>query len=235
MVNSFDYSILSFLNIFVRRSPLCDGLTVMIAHGYLLKGGIIMMFFWWAWFMERRDEYLPEIRAKLIAAAIGSMCSLALARVLALMLPFRLRPLQDIELASFDWPFYVSTKSLENWSAFPSDHAALFFALAFGLFFVSPVMGAIASVYVFIVILLPRIYIGYHYPTDIVAGLLIAVTLISLLQVPRVRDILSRPFLKWLDRHPASFYACAFLFSFLVCTLFDDIRGMGSFIWKGLH
>lgn len=67
MVNSFDYSILSFLNIFVRRSPLCDGLTVMIAHGYLLKGGIIMMFFWRAWFMERRDEYLPEIRARLIA------------------------------------------------------------------------------------------------------------------------------------------------------------------------
>ena len=234
-MNSFDYSILSFLNGAAHRSPLFDGVMVMVAHGYLLKGGIVMAFFWWAWFSGNGGASLPVLREKLTAAAVGSMCSLALARMLALLLPFRLRPLQDPALSSFTWPFYVGSQGLEKWSAFPSDHAALFFALAFGLIFVSPWMAAIACLYVCGIIFVPRVFIGFHYPTDIVAGCVIAVVLISLVEIPRIRRVIARPFLAWMERHPASFYACAFLFSFLICTLFDDIRGMAGFIWHQIN
>ena len=60
-----------------------------------------------------------------------------------------------------------------DWSAFPSDHAVMYSALAVGLCFVSLRLGLFATVYVVCAICFPRAYLGYHYPTDLLVGAVI--------------------------------------------------------------
>ncbi|HWS62918.1 MAG TPA: hypothetical protein VN325_09195 [Steroidobacteraceae bacterium] len=39
---------------------------------------------------------------------------------------------------------------------------------------------------------------------------------------------LTAPAMRWLDRHPASFYTCFFLFSMGLASLFDPVRELAS-------
>jgi membrane-associated phospholipid phosphatase len=55
---------------------------------------------------------------------------------------------------------------------FPSDHATGAFAMALGLWFKDRVIGGIALVLAAIVAF-ARVYVGVHYPSDVVAGALI--------------------------------------------------------------
>jgi undecaprenyl-diphosphatase len=113
---------------------------------------------------------------------------------------------------------------LEDWSAFPSDHGALFIGLVTGLFFVSRRLGWFSLVYVSIFIMIPRLYSGFHYPTDIIAGAALGIMCVGLTNVLTIKYDVTRPALKWVQKHPPSFYACFFLFTFQVATLFDGTR-----------
>ena len=85
------------------------------------------------------------------------------------MLPFRERPLHSAAI-DLQIPDALDVEALSGWSSFPSDHATLFFALAIGIGLVSRVAGRLILVHAIFVVSLPRVYLGLHYPTDIVAG-----------------------------------------------------------------
>jgi undecaprenyl-diphosphatase len=147
-------------------------------------------------------------------------------RLLADFLPFRARPLSAPELGLV-LPYGVSGDPFRKWSSFPSDHAMVFFAMSAGLWYVSRVLGAAMSLYVLCVIAFPRVYLGYHYPTDIIGGALFGILFAYLANLDGVRARLAVPALRWLDAHPASFYTCFFLFSMGLATLFDPFRELG--------
>jgi undecaprenyl-diphosphatase len=58
-------------------------------------------------------------------------------------------------------------------SSFPSGHAAFFFALAFALYYFNRKWGTRFSVLA-LLMGLARIFVGTHYPSDILGGILIA-------------------------------------------------------------
>jgi hypothetical protein len=60
-----------------------------------------------------------------------------------------------------------------NTNSFPSDSTSVFSSMAFGYFPVNRLLGVILLVAVLAIVSLPRMYVGGHYPTDILAGLLI--------------------------------------------------------------
>lgn len=103
------------------------------------------------------------------------------------MLPFRPRPM-TVAALHFQTPFGASDHGLINWSSFPSDHAAVFFALATSIFFVWRAAGIAALVYVFLFIAMPRLYLGFHYPTDILGGALIGIALAFIARAKVFRD-----------------------------------------------
>ena len=125
----------------------CDPTTVLnrivtfLADAELLKGGVLMAVLWGLWLAGGDARRTTEIRSRVLMTVAGGFAALFVARSLALLLPFRSRP---FETSAADVP--AAVRALESWSAFPSDHAVLYFALATTLVFVSRCVGIFALV-----------------------------------------------------------------------------------------
>src|SRR3954447_26472973 len=74
---------------------------------------------------------------------------------------------------------------------FPSDHATGAFAMAMALWFYDRTIGAVALVLAAI-IAFARVYVGVHYPADVVAGALIGIAVALILQFTPLRSLIAR-------------------------------------------
>lgn len=223
MVNSFDSGILHFLNQFAQRSWTFDKTVVFISTDPFISGGIAMTFFWWAWF--RKSTTKTRDRELVLCGLAASFVALFVARSLATALPFRARPYLDSGL-HFRAPLGTGQYyfDLLHWSSFPSDHAVLYFSLATCIFLVSRKVGILAYCHALFIVCLPLMYLGEHFPTDILAGALLGIGIGSLSAISTLRVGLSRGPLRLLQTSPAGFYTCFFLCSFLFATNFDSVR-----------
>jgi undecaprenyl-diphosphatase len=222
-VNPFDAGIIHFFNQFARHSWTFDNVVVLIAGNNFIKGGVMMSLLWWMWFREGGGREQASRREIVLFGLFSSFAALIVARFFAHALPFRERPLHNPDV-SFQMPYGMNEKTLIHWSSFPSDHAVLFFALAATIFFVSKRAGLLALCHAVFVVCLPRIYLGLHYPTDIVVGALLGVAIASLSQITVLRHSLMRHFLLWLEESPGTFYAFLFLVASQTAELFTPIR-----------
>jgi hypothetical protein len=153
------------------------------------------------------------------------VCSILVARLMANNLPFRPRPIHGSDF-HFVVPWTVSVGHLGGWSAFPSDHAVLFATLATGFWFVSPILGLAAHAYAAIVIGLPRIYLGLHHPTDLLAGAAIGIVLGTAANLDGVRQRIASWPLQMCEQRPTAFNLVAILVILQLATTFDDAQAV---------
>jgi undecaprenyl-diphosphatase len=140
-VNAFDASILLSLNEYARRWWTFDVGMVVVTDGYLLRGGVVVGGLWLLWFASR------DHRSVVIRGAIGTVAAVAVTRALATLLPYRPRPIAMIDLALVP-PIGMHAPSFDRLSAFPSDTATLFFALATVYWLIAFRWGVAAFAYV---------------------------------------------------------------------------------------
>ena len=224
-MNAFDVDILRFLNQFAHHSRVFDGVMAAFAHHAVFQGWVMVAAFWWVWFQPGNANL--KNRQIVLATMVGAVLCVVVGRLLADFLPFRVRPLISPELGLV-LPYGVSADPFRTWSSFPSDHAMVFFAMSTGLWYVSKALGAGLTLYVVCFIALPRVYLGYHYPTDVIGGALFGILFACLANLDGVRARLAAPAMRWLDAHPASFYMCFFLFSMALASLFDPLRELAG-------
>jgi undecaprenyl-diphosphatase len=197
----------------------------------LLRGGLPLILCWWFWFSPDREHW-GQRRQIIVGTLLGTLVALVLARGMAMTLPFRVRPMHEAGLG-YHSPSLQITGNREDWSAFPSDTAALFFALSFGILRLSRLLGAALMVFSAVWICLPRIYLGFHYPSDILAGALlgIATTWATITTMEARGGTLGRRIMRPLSafekQQPGTFYAAAFTLTFSIATMFDDLRAVG--------
>lgn len=208
---------------------LLDHIVAYSQRNQLLNGGLMLAAYWWFWFGGTAPHRRAS-RRRVIEALLGVFIALTVARLLAASLPFRMRPMY-VSGIGYHPPAYSFPMNLENWSSFPSDTAALFFALSFGLYRLSRPVGTIAMLWTAGWICLPRLFLGIHYPSDLVAGAAIGIIAVwGMGQAMQVRGaMLGSPLMAWIDRvegrWPQAFYAVAFVFSFEIAMIFNDVRG----------
>jgi membrane-associated phospholipid phosphatase len=214
-MNAFDAAILHRFSAMGGRHPVFDHAVSFMSASYLVKGEAMMFAIWWFWFAPSKP---PRRRREIIVSTIAAAAAaIVLGRFLAHFLPFRIRPVYNPEFA-----FGASGAKLRDWSAFPSDHAMLFAAVATGFLYISRRLGAAVWLYVIAFVLFPRAYLGLHHPTDLIAGAALGAAIAWIANRGRNPERLAAAPLAWLDAHPSSFYACLFLASFQIATMFDE-------------
>jgi undecaprenyl-diphosphatase len=226
-MTSIDLAVTAFFNQFVQRSWTFDAIMVYLASSNLAKGYLILPLFWWAWFREDGNE---TRHAMLLTLLMSCIVAVAISQI-AQYKPIRVRPLFTPELhlkhaeGLQEWHY-------SSWSAFPSDHATFFFSLAVGLFFISRKLGWLALAHAVLIISFPRVYLGLHYLTDIVAGALLGGSITyALCTSERIRTRLGSWTTTWERTRPAALYACLFVVTTQMTYLFYDAHELAQFLY----
>jgi undecaprenyl-diphosphatase len=227
LIHSTDLRIYSWLSGYAGNWVL-DRLASHEEANNILKGGVMSAIYWHLWFGKGAER--ERRRRSIVIILAGAFLAVIVSRTISLLAPFRLRPLYDggIPHPSYSIPI---TANLENWNAFPSDTATLFFALAFGIAYLSRRLAIPVLLYTAGWIALPRIYLGLHYPSDIVAGAAIGIaTVWVLLRTQWLHSVIARRVLAFESASPQWFYPIAFLMSFELADLFNDVRNVGRVV-----
>lgn len=222
-MTSFDAHLIGLLNHLVGRSWTLDTGLALLQKTNLLTAELLVSAYWWAWFRRAEAPTGSRTRETLVASLVGAVLAVGISLIVEQCLPPRPRPIHEPGVL-LHLPLGLSPSDVQRqWSSFPSDHAVMFFALAAGLFIVSRPVGVLAAVYTCVVTALPRIYLGFHYPTDVVGGAILGVTVVASVNVPVVRNAIAGPVLALATRRPTIFYAASFLITLQAATLFIDV------------
>ena len=151
------------------------------------------------------------------------MAAIACGRLSQFALPHRMRPLHA-QPEGFNLAYGVNPLTLDGWSSMPSDHAVMFFAIAFSLVAIDRVIGVLAILHAMLFVSLPRIFLGFHYPGDIVIGAILAAVMVFALF-----SLVSRQVTRWrivalADSYPQIFYPVLFILTLEIATMFDAVR-----------
>jgi undecaprenyl-diphosphatase len=222
---SFDISVLHFLNGYVGASSRFDRSMVYLTGPSLLKLTPMILVLCGFWFT--RQGNVTQIRKSILQGIVGCAIAMFLARGLALLLPFRVRPLLNPQL-EVHIPDTLSRGVLDGWSSLPSDHAALAFAMATVILLIHRAWGIFAFLHAAIIICLPRAYLGLHYSTDLLVGALVGISSsyfsMRIIGGTRIANLC----LDLENTRPAFFYVAALLLASQMMQMFDGIRGLAS-------
>jgi undecaprenyl-diphosphatase len=164
----FDVWIITNLAKFLGRHPLFD-LSVQSAIQHHVLGG-----FWFAgclfvFWMQGARPGGQKVRERVLTILLGSSVAIALA-LLAGDLASWVPPSRNPVLAHY-YPDYLMEDINNN--SFPSQSTALYAALAAGIFSLNRVIGFVLCGALGLLVSLPRIYVGGHYPSDVFAGVIL--------------------------------------------------------------
>lgn len=224
-----DDELATWFNLMAGRSWVFDRVVVSVSENVLAKGLPAMAAFFYAWFEDAQDtgdSELSEKRQTLLYTIMICVPALILARALAWGLPYRPRPIADPRL-HLHLAYTFDPGVLFHWSSFPSDHMILFMTLATGVSLVSIRAGVFLYLQAVLVIALPRLYLGIHYPSDLLVGAAIGCAIGLLANVQSLRSMVISPGVRLLHYSHGLFYAALFYLALETALLYDHFR-MGA-------
>jgi undecaprenyl-diphosphatase len=219
-----DQTLFQLLNGFAGRWYGLDLFFAMQEDNNLLKGALFLAGFVWFWFRRTPDP--RPARVAIINTLPSVFVALFLNRLLSVCLPFRVRPMYDPSVLFNDPHVDVVVHfNMENWSSFPSDTATFFFAMVAGFWLISRRAAIAYGIYSLLFVLATRIYLGLHWPSDILVGAVIGAATTLALNAA-LGDRLARPLLTLEARMPQLLYALGFYAAFEVGAMLEDVRRM---------
>jgi undecaprenyl-diphosphatase len=223
MLNGFDSYIMELMSRYSQRSLIVNKFIVQFLDLLSIKLLPFIVGLWVLWFSK-----IPKFRPAVVEAFFGMFAAIAFSKVIQFFLPQRLRPLHSGN-PDFVLPLGVDPHALEHWSSFPSDHAAIFFAASTTIWRVSRPLGSACYLWSIFVVCIPRIYVGYHYASDIIAGAALGV--FTALVIARPLQVTFMPWIAAVEkRYPPVFYAMFFIVSYELMSAFIEARLVGTAI-----
>lgn len=156
-----DTSLYREINRLADRTAWLHGPAVAYAkYGVVIFAGLLLL----AWWRARQAADLPA-EARIGWAGVATLIALGVGQIIGHLVN-RARP-----YAVLPHVHVLVTKSSDV--SFPSDHALTVGAIAVGLWLVDRTIGWTA-IALALLMAFTRVYVGAHYPTDVLAGLVIA-------------------------------------------------------------
>lgn len=164
-MNQFDLVLYHLINNISERSPILDLIMIFFAK-YAMELYVIL--FITAWFV------LPKSNTKQRHSLIVSVCAGILALIINFAIShvwFRPRPFMVLPRGSFHQLIPHSADA-----SFPSDHVAGGFAFASASWWAAgPKWLSHSFTVLAIIVMIARVYVGVHWPTDVLAGILVGI------------------------------------------------------------
>lgn len=220
--DGFDRVVTVALNHLNHVSFVFDAMCHGISENTTSSGLIFAALLWYCWFS------FPDVHSRYnnFSGTVASALASLLSRGTQLVFPSRARPFQDSSL-HLTLPYTVKPDSLRHVaSSFPSDHAALYFALAATIYSVNRKVGYYAFGLAALLSVI-RMYLGFHYFSDTIGGAALGILCVCVVQNLRVGSLAKRLSLMCENPSPA-FYAVAFCVTYTIATMFSDVRVIAS-------
>jgi undecaprenyl-diphosphatase len=231
LLNYFDLPILHVINGLCGNNSVVDRLVSHVALDF--KWAVPLCAFWVLWFQPSPDQV--ERRKVLLVMITAVLLSLVINRTISVALPYRVRPMETSGIGYheplFEHPFNLL--DFERWSSFPSDQTTYFFAFATGLNFFSGWLGLAMFAYATLIALC-RVYLGTHFPSDVLAGALLGIFVQLALNRDYARRAVS-PILAMAKSQPAYFDAAIFFVLLEMGTGFMNVRDIGRSVLNLMH
>jgi membrane-associated phospholipid phosphatase len=165
---AFNHRILAEL---VRLFPFTDGrmnLAQFFMYNRLVSGFVFAaaVYYFWSLRDQRREWRRARILEAIVACVAAVIFTLALRPSVGALPPSQTPEFQGL------FPPYLWTSGEGN--SFPSHSTLVYFVMSAGLWPLSRRISAILCGWVLLGVSLPRVYIGGHYPTDVLASVAIA-------------------------------------------------------------
>lgn len=155
------------VNTYIGRWPLIDKGMTFAAHYLLFVLMAILVYEWW-----RTDVLLSQVVVfvALFGASFGISYAIAL-------IWYRPRPVQELIGIT------ILIKTLGTWKSFPSDHTISATLVAYGAFLTFSGVPLVVFCVLAASIAVSRVWVGVHYPRDILGGFLVASCVIGIAQL----------------------------------------------------
>ena len=161
----YDVKIFEIINGFANQSKALDAFVVFLVN-YLpyFVGLLLLSFLFW----PKKDKI--KNRAMVLLSVIAALIARFVVKSTILLFYDRPRPYISLPLTHK----LIAVAPTDNFQAFPSGHTIFFFALSTVVYSFNKRLGIFFFV-CSLIIGITRIYVGVHWPSDILAGIILGV------------------------------------------------------------
>lgn len=163
-LNPFDVTLYHLINGLAGHSPVLDTIMIFFAKDALEIYAVLFVVAWFA--LPKKDI---QNRHALIVAGIAGLLALII-NVIISHIWFRPRPFTVFQKGTFTQLIPHSSDA-----SFPSDHTSGSFGFAAGSWGKQQKWISHTFTIIAITVMIARVFVGVHYPTDVIGGLIVGV------------------------------------------------------------